>query len=148
MKHLLIASSFLLLISCGKTSDHSNHSTDDVVDGESPNKVLYDQVMDIHDEVMPKMQDLYTLKKELQDKIDQNKGMAEEQKKELEQVIAALDSTNNAMMDWMHHFNPLPDSADQELAREYLENEMESIMKVRDLTTETIDKAKAIKDKE
>ncbi len=48
------------------------------------------------------------------------------------------------MMDWMHNFQPLPDSADQEKAREYLESEMERVMKVRELTNETIEKVKSV----
>ncbi len=147
MKNLLIAASFLLLISCGKTSDHSQHETGGTVDGESPNKALYDQVMDIHDEVMPKMQDLYALKLELLEKLAQSPNLETYKKEELQRAISDLDSTSNAMMDWMHNFNPLPDSTNQEAAREYLETEMESIKKVRALTNETLERAKAIKEK-
>jgi hypothetical protein len=48
------------------------------------------------------------------------------------------------MMDWMHKYNPLPDSADQEKAREYLESEMEKVKKLKDLFNESIEKAKEI----
>jgi hypothetical protein len=50
------------------------------------------------------------------------------------------------MMSWMHRiheFNPLADSVNQEKAREYLESEMEEIRKVKELMTESIEKAKA-----
>jgi len=141
MKHILYAAAFLMLIACGKTNDHSGHEASEAPDGENPNKALYDQVMDLHDEVMPKMQDLYTLKKDLQEKLN-DKEITQDQKKELTQMVSALDSASGAMMDWMHNFQPLPDSADQEIAREYLENEMEKIRKVRDFTTETLDQAR------
>jgi hypothetical protein len=37
------------------------------------------------------------------------------------------------MMVWMNEFNPMPDSvAGEEKAREYLENEMEKIKKVKE----------------
>jgi Mg2+ and Co2+ transporter CorA len=147
MKQFLLASSFLILLSCGKTSDHNGHDQGASDHSDNPNQALYDQVMDIHDEVMPKMEDMYKLKKDLQDKIANSPAMVEEQKKELEGMIANLDSASNAMMDWMHNFNPLPDSVDQEAAREYLENEMERIKKVRDQTNETIEKAKTIAEK-
>lgn len=147
MKQLLIASSFLIILSCGKTSDHNDHDQGTSENSDNPNQALYDQVMDIHDEVMPKMEDMYKLKKDLQDKIANSPAMVEEQKKELEGMIANLDSASNAMMDWMHNFNPLPDSVDQEAAREYLENEMERIKKVRDQTNETLEKAKTIVEK-
>ncbi len=147
MKKLIIACSFLILLSCGKTSDHSGHNEGNSDNGDNPNQALYDQVMDIHDEVMPKMEDLYKMKKDLQDKIASTPDMVVEQKKELESMISNLDSASNAMMGWMHEFNPLPDSTDQEAAREYLENEMERIKKVRDQTNETLEKAKSIIEK-
>jgi hypothetical protein len=62
----------------------------------------------------------------------------------MDMVIAQLDSANDSMMDWMHKYNPLPDSADQEKAREYLESEMEKVKKLKDLFNESIEKAKEI----
>ena len=94
--------------------------------------------MDIHDEVMPKMQDLYMLKKGLQDKIAATPGMSSEEKQNLEKRILVLDSVNQLMMDWMHKFSPRSDSTDQEAAREYLESEMEKIRKVREAMLEAI----------
>ncbi len=142
MKYFLAAASFLVLISCSKTHEHVDHNDEN--EGDDPNRALYDQVMSIHDEVMPKMEDVYNLKKDIAEKIANAPGMAEEKKKELESMMTKLDSTSDAMMDWMSEFNPLPDSVDQEKAREYLENEMERIKRVKDVTAETIDKAKQI----
>ena len=109
---------------------------------ESPNTALYDKVMELHDELMPKMEEIYNLKKEMQDELAKTPEMVAEKKQELEKTIVYLDSANNQMMDWMHKFNPLPDSVDQEAAREYLETEMEKIRKVKDIMAEAIDKAK------
>jgi peptidoglycan hydrolase CwlO-like protein len=147
MKQLLIVGSFFIILSCGKTTEHKDHDHDGMDNGEDPNQALYEQVMDIHDEVMPKMEDIFKLKKELQDKIANTPGMVADQKKELENMILTLDSSNNAMMDWMHNFSPLPDSANQEAAREYLENEMERIKQVRDRTNETLEKARSMTEK-
>ncbi len=135
------------LISCSKSGDHSsvNHGGDQNQE-EGPNQALYNQMMDIHDEVMPKMDDIMRLKRELQEQIKNSPDMVLERKEELENIISNLDSANNSMMSWMHRiheFNPLADSIDQEKAREYLESEMEEIKKVKELTTESIEKAKA-----
>jgi hypothetical protein len=131
----------LLLAACTKGTDHdqANH---DSASNESPNQALYDQVMDVHDEVMPKMDEIMKLKRSLQDQIANSPDLVLERKEQLERVIANLDSANNAMMNWMHEFNPLPDSVDQEKAREYLESEMERIRKVKTTMLESIDKAK------
>lgn len=133
-KNFLLA---LILMACSKNADqpHQQESNSD-----SPNEALYDQVMDVHDEVMPKMDEIMKLKRELQDKIANTPDMVVERKAKLEQVISNLDSASNAMMDWMHKFNPLPDSVDQELAREYLESEMERIKKVKTQMLEAIEK--------
>jgi regulator of replication initiation timing len=135
----------ILLAACSKTGKQADHDHDTSNSGDSPNQALYDQVMDIHDEVMPLGEDIYQLKKELQEKIDGTPELDEVKKREFELGIAQLDSADQSMMEWMHKFRPLPDSADQEKARAYLESEMEKIKNVRELTNESIAKAKTLK---
>jgi Mg2+ and Co2+ transporter CorA len=144
MKSLFVVIIFAL-VACGKTSDkgHQHHDDNDSA-ALTANRALYDQAREIHDEVMPKVEDIYNLKKGLKEKIARTPDMAAEKKKELENAIAKLDSASNAMMDWMHEFRPLPDSADQEKAREYLETEIEHIKKVRDMMNESLNKAKSL----
>lgn len=132
---------FLLLASCTRQSDHAD-AGQDTFSEENPNQALYDQVMDVHDEVMPKMDEIMKLKRMLQQQITDSPDLVAERKEQLERVISNLDSASNAMMDWMHHFNPLPDSVDQEKAREYLESEMEQIKKVKTQMLEAIEKGK------
>ena len=143
MKHTL-ASLFILIgiISCTPASEKKEHQVHDLENEESPNTALYNKVMELHDELMPKMEEIYNLKKEIQDEIAKTPELVVEKKVELEKTISELDSANNVMMDWMHKFNPLPDSTDQEAAREYLETEMEKIRKVKDIMSEAVDKAK------
>ncbi|MBK5280123.1 MAG: hypothetical protein JJE09_14795 [Bacteroidia bacterium] len=132
----------LILTACGKSTEHSDHDNGSS-DGDSPNEALYNQAMEVHDEVMPRMNDIYKLKKDLQEQIANTPDMVVERKNQLVQIISNLDSANDAMMDWMHKFNPLPDSVEQEQAREYLEGEIERVKKVRTLVNESIEKAKA-----
>ncbi len=134
----------LILAACGKPAEHSDHEHDSAASEEdSPNEALYNQAMDVHDEVMPKMEGIYKLKKDLQEQIANTPDMVVERKQQLEAIISNLDSANNAMMDWMHKFNPLPDSVDQEKAREYLESEIERVKKVKELMLESIEKAQS-----
>ena len=132
----------LILAACGNKGNHKGHDEGEDASTGNPNEALYDEVMDIHDDVMPKMEDLYKLKQNLQTKLDSASDIASEKKEELKKRIAHLDSVSNLMMDWMHKFDPLPDSADQEEAREYLESEMEKIKKVKDAMLEAIEKEK------
>lgn len=138
----IILFSALILTGCGKTgtSDHEHDGLD--IDSTDANRVLYDQVIEIHDSAMAKMGNLYDLKKKLQDQIANTPNMVVEEKKKLERRISNLDSVGQLMMDWMHRFQPLPDSADQERARGYYESELEKIRKVKEAMLEAIAKEK------
>ncbi|MBS1558032.1 MAG: hypothetical protein JST69_04820 [Bacteroidetes bacterium] len=138
MKTIHVFLILFMLSACGKTDKNQEKQNTESTD---TNQALYEQVMDVHDEVMPKVEQLYSLKKELQEK-RKAKDLPEELKKQIDLAIHGLDSADHAMMNWMHHFNPLPDSANREAAREYLEDEMEKIKKVRELINGTIQKAK------
>jgi hypothetical protein len=119
-----------------KTHDHSGNSMD-TTDG-SGNQVLYNQVMDIHDEVMPKTEHLYNLSKELKAKMAEAK--TDEEKQQLQVRIAYLDSVNNMMMDWMHEFRPPSDTTDAEVARAYYETHLEKVKKVREAILLAVEK--------
>lgn len=94
-------------------------------------KSLYDQVMDIHDEVMPKMNDIYKMRKTLKDSIANTADMPEETKLKFEQTILQLDSAGNSMMVWMREFNP-PDQKDEEAFKKYMESELVKVKKMRE----------------
>lgn len=138
VKFVFIA--ILTLAACGKSSHHEHQDSANA--GSDPNQALYEEVMAVHDEVMPKSGQIYQLKKDLQEKITKSANLSDDRKKEIEQTIAELDSADHAMMDWMHKFQPSADSTNQEAAREYLENEMERIKKVKDLIEISLQKAK------
>ncbi len=133
----------IVAVSCGqKSNDHDTHEhgDGDAIE-ESGNQALYDEVMKVHDEVMPKMDDIYKMKEELKNRIANTPEMAEEKKKEIEATISKLDSASEGMMIWMRNFNPLPDSLGEEQAKEYLENEMEKVKKVKEDVLEALEKA-------
>lgn len=139
---LLLVTAAGVFSACGNpsTSDHKHDGQG--TDSSDKNQALYDQLMDIHDEAMPKINDIYLLKKKLQDQIAATPDMVIERRKNLEKRIASLDSVTQLMMGWMHEFEPLPDSADQEKAREYLELEMEKIRVVKAAMLEIIQQEK------
>lgn len=131
----------VMIWSCGQKSNDDHHDHEGHEE-ELGNQALYDEVMKVHDEVMPKMDDIYRLKGQLKERIDNTPGLAEDKKKEIESIIVRLDSASEGMMVWMRKFNPLPDSLGVEQAKEYLEGEMEKIKKVRE------DVRKALEDAE
>jgi hypothetical protein len=144
--NLLILAIALVVASCGqKSHDHEHDEDHDHSHGTEtgPNQALYDEVMKIHDEVMPKMNDIYKIKEELKKKISDTPNLAEEKKKEIEATIAKLDSASEGMMIWMRQFDPIPDSLGEEKAREYLEDEMEKVKGVKEDILEALEKAKS-----
>ncbi|TMM59305.1 hypothetical protein FEE95_07695 [Maribacter algarum] len=67
---------------------------------ESPESKQMEQVMAVHDEVMPKMGKIGSLVTQLRKKIDSDQGGIEEKK-----AMEALQDANKSMMDWMQGFN-------------------------------------------
>ncbi|MBS1682041.1 MAG: hypothetical protein JST48_10030 [Bacteroidetes bacterium] len=133
---------FLSLLSILSCSKPKNNEAQEASTTDNPNQALYDRVMDIHNEVMPLMDEIYNLKNKLNEKMGRASVISESKKKELQQIIIELDSADRSMMNWMHKFNPLPGSANQEAARTYLEDEMEKIKQVKELMNSSIQKAK------
>ncbi len=149
MKTILKLSSLVLLVllyGCGqKSHDHEHghghdHHAHDSADA-SPNAKLYSEVMAIHDEVMPKMGDIYTLKEGLKKMLADNP--ATDKKGEIESAITKLDAADESMRVWMREFNS-EDIKDEEKKREYLENEREKVKKVREDMLAAIEQAKAL----
>ena len=141
MKSLLYFSLIVFVWGCGQKSHEHDQHTDESLD-HNGNQALYDEVMKVHDEVMPKMNDIYKLKEELKNRIANEQALTDEQKKEIESTIIQLDSASESMMVWMREFNPVPDSVGEEKAREYLENEMERVKKVKENILEAMAAAK------
>jgi hypothetical protein len=135
----------IISFSCQQKSadEHEGHDAhaEDVVEN-SGNQELYNEVMKIHDEVMPKMDDIHRAKTELKEKIEKTPNLSKTERIELDAMIARLDSAGEGMMVWMREFNPLPDSLGEEKARAYLESEMERVKKVRANILEALEATK------
>lgn len=141
----LLFSTLLFFTSCQKNSDGHDH-THDVPDGSenSPNQALYEEVMNIHDEVMPKMNDLYKAKTSLQKQLDMP-GISDSEQQDIKRKIERIDSASEGMMVWMRQFNPVADSAGEEKARAYLEAELVKVKEVRQKILDALKSDSSIK---
>lgn len=140
MRNLLyIVSTACLIISCSPKTEHQHEETSSDP-SDSPNIILYNEVMDIHDEVMPRMEELYNFKKDLQQKISSNPTIAADEKAALEARIVRIDSASQLMMDFMHEFDfdIKSDTVDSEPSRAYLESQMEKARRMKEAILETI----------
>lgn len=117
----------LFLVGCQQNSgdaDHGSHGTGDA----GSNQDLYDEVMNVHDEVMPKMNDLHKAKTALQTRLELP-GINESERQEISRKIGKIDSASDGMMIWMRQFEP--PAGDDDSARVYLERELEKVQKVK-----------------
>ncbi|UII21104.1 hypothetical protein [Fulvivirga ligni] len=114
---------------------------------ERAEKELYDEVMDIHDAIMPEMDNIMKLKGELQEKYDIGKdqnSLSEDELKTYESAIQELEKADDVMMDWMHKFEPQDDNPDHDAVMDYYKNEKEKISDVKEQMQNAMTNAKTV----
>jgi hypothetical protein len=97
------------------------------------NQELKQEVIDIHDEVMPLMGDLKSLKKKIDEKnilISQSDPENIDKIKELENLSSDLDSAFNGMFVWMRQFQSSYDDMSKDEVQTYLLEQKEKVEKV------------------
>ncbi len=122
---------------------------------------LKNEVLDIHDEVMPKMGELMSLRKKVMSKSQELASGANFDQAEvnsLDSLATALAAANKGMMTWMNEWSDnasnFLDRDDQpvvgvteEAAVKFLNNEMQRITVVNENFNATIKAAKAVLNK-
>ena len=114
---LLLFALFLLASACQKSTEETN-------------KELYNQVMDIHDEMMPKMGAFHSMRKALGTKMSfsDSLGFSMEQ---LQNDLALVDSADHAMRVWMREFNPDEYKGDELTV--YLKAELVKVLEMKEI---------------
>lgn len=100
--------------------------------------ILHDQVMEIHDEIMPQMSTINKLKKQIRSLNEDNKTT------ERLNAIADLTAADDAMMDWMAAYKKPKENTPESIS--YLNNQMKKIAEVKTQMTNAINNAKAVVD--
>lgn len=131
---MLLALGLIFVIGCTPKTGEESESK----------KNLYDQVMEIHDEVMPSMGELNRLKRELKRKIEESPDLVEAKRLEIEQTILLIDSASRSMMVWMREFNPEDYEQDATAYQEYLEEEMKRVQQVKEIMFEALEKGRVV----
>lgn len=110
---------------------------------ENAEAALQDEVITIHDEVMPKMDELMKVKADLQKKVDSLR--LEEADTALiitlKTKINQLRKADSAMMTWMRQFKSVRDTVSHDQRMRYLEQEKERIEQVRSMMNKAIEDA-------
>ena len=106
---------------------------------------LEDQVIAIHDEVMPRMGTLVSLKDQLISKNSALETSGNQGAKDLviinSLVIDNLDQAHESMMDWMRNFEPVDLEGDPDINKTYLQEELVKINSVKELVENAIEAA-------
>ncbi len=89
----------------------------------------HDKIMVVHDDVMPKMSDIYKLKK----KMKKDDALRESH------LIDSLEYAEEVMMEWMHDYDKPSDSDPN--YEVYLNQQMEAVTEVRDVMLRIINKS-------
>lgn len=106
-------------------------------------KALYDQVMAVHNEVMPKISKVVTLKKALKKYSDALGDNNIPLKDSLISTILLLSQADDSMMDWMDGFKD-PSGESHEKTMEYLQSEKQKVDQVKDKIEGSIGKAEVL----
>ena len=110
--------------------------------GKSDQEILYAEVMEIHDDVMPEMGTIHRLKKRLK-AIDTTIVKSPSYPIILDH-LTSLDKADEAMMSWMDEFDNPTEDTDNAIALAYLNKEKIRISEVRDQMRESIESAKRV----
>lgn len=132
MKHLLFIPIVTLSISCNTEQKKIDK--------------LENEVMAIHDEIMPKMSEIMALKSDLGEMLKKSDSTAANYgklKQEVDSLNILLTESDNGMMDWMDAYNAdTLKSSTTENAEKYLIDQKQKIDLVKEKTLKTIEGVK------
>ncbi len=134
---ILIVSGMLLFgAACSETTTSEGGGETETVDNDPWTKVtaLNDEVMDIHDSSMVKMDAIYdriSALREIEKGVDPDGANENNAVREsVLEAIGRLQKADDAMMDWMRYYQPPEKEAPVDSTMAYLEKQKESIISV------------------
>jgi hypothetical protein len=131
----------LALFSCVSATDEEN-STSNISPAQLEVQQLEQQVIDIHDEVMPLMGTMVTLKDQIEEKNKQLEASGDAASNDQvivnSMVISNLDQAHEGMMQWMRDFKKVDVDKATEMDLEHLEAERQKILLVQEQVSKAI----------
>jgi len=125
-----ICSAFILmaLMSCGNASDQESNEQNRAV---AALRALENEVIDVHDEVMPKMAELNNTRVKLLKHYGDEK-LSSDKRSDLSSAIMHLEEADSLMWDWMHNFDRPDYEKNLDSVKIYLENEKITVTIMKD----------------
>jgi hypothetical protein len=131
-----------LLFSCTSTPEkkENNYTSEQV----SQKKRLIRDVMAVHDEAMPWLDEIHNLKEELR---NVTVGVSDTLKDTHTNAAKILEASDEAMMGWMRAYSEPQDTVQFQVAIEYLNQEKNKISTVRTQMKSALENAKNLLNK-
>ena len=131
------------VLSCKPDAPKAKNLSTQSADLPSELEPLYGEIMEAHDEVMPKMSELTKLQDLMINELDTLRNQQPVDMKKLAEanrILGGLNRAENAMWSWMHNFSkldsiPLPDK------ERFLQSEKTSAFSLRDLMSQSLTQA-------
>lgn len=123
------------LVACGQEEKESVCETP-----QCKQQLLYDQVIELHDEVMPKLSQISTLKSEIEVRMEASEDSTE--RSEWFELMQLLDLADESMWVWMRQFKPEMDSVVTTEDMDYLELQLKEVAEVAQGINGSIEKSK------
>lgn len=114
---------------------------------EKDQQKLWDEMMVVHDEVMPKMSEINALSKQMEAALSDT-TLTEELRDAARKSLYDLQAADKAMWDWMYGIQQLPDlraSKQHEEILQYLQEETAKITEVKSSMLASIEAAESVK---
>lgn len=131
-----------ITISCSTSTRESDAESGNLSPEQQKVSDLEEQVIEVHDEVMPRMGTLVSLKEQLES--ENIKLESSEQAGAQDQVIVNslvmenLDTAHESMMDWMRNFQGVDLGGDPNANLEYLQEELDNINMIKQQVEDAI----------
>ena len=147
IKYLSISIVLFLTMSCGggENSDNGN----EIISIEEQRNEMFQEVIKVHDDVMPKMEDIIGLQDQIRIMMDSllEVDSTSVELSNLKEMNFKLNAADKSMMNWMREFDVEmnSDEVNQDEAIEYFTNEMNKIKEVKVIVDTNIEEvAKAL----
>jgi hypothetical protein len=105
---------------------------------------LQQEVMSMHDSIMPSISTILHLKRELKIRLQEGNIADEKQIREIHKVVKALEDADQAMMRWMQNHKTTYEGMKEDEIQSYLKKEKQQINKVGEKIVESMKKAKVM----
>lgn len=139
MRFIILCLAIGFLASCDNTPKTPKETTPELTAEEKIEAKRVEEVMKVHDDVMPKMADISRVRRILKEHVKKNPDIATEKAAEINAMITHLDAADEGMMTWMGDWTDsqaqvqkYKEAKNHTAMMKYLDMQMISISKVRD----------------